>query len=188
MNRTPLVLVAATAALLTGAFARDARALGPIDLEVGAKAGVGTNPSSGPANPLGFGLGGRGGVSFFGFYGGLNLLYYFGGSTNVAGTDVSYHTLMYGLELGYNIKLAILTIRPQLGIGNAVFTAGPSGGPSTDSSNLYLEPGVTGLVSLGTVFVGADANLLLLPSVAQGDGSHSTQTAFTLHGQVGVRF
>src|ERR1019366_6022326 len=60
----------------------------------GAKAGVGTNPSSSPINPLGFGLGGRGGASFFGFYGGVDLMYYFGGSQSVLGQNVSLNTLM----------------------------------------------------------------------------------------------
>jgi hypothetical protein len=53
---------------------------------------------------------------------------------------------------------------------------------STSKSNLYLEPGVTGLVSLGGWFVGADLNLLFLP------GMDNTTTAFTLHGQVGLKF
>src|SRR5579862_4965574 len=64
---------------------RDAHALGPVDLEVGAKVGVGTNPISdqngtSTPNPLGFGLGARGGVSFLGIYAGVQLMYYFGSS------------------------------------------------------------------------------------------------------------
>jgi len=184
MKRLPLLAAAAIAAALTGSVAGDAHALGPIDLEVAAKAGAGTNPSSGPINPLGFGLGGRAGVSFFGIYGGVDVMYYLGGSQSVAGESVSAHTLMYGLDLGYNFKLTILTIRPQLGLGNFTVTSNPGG---FSASNLYLEPGVTGLVSFGTFFVGADANLLVLPNV-KTDTGNSTQTAFTIHGQVGVRF
>ena len=49
----------------------------------------------------------------------------------------------------------ILTIRPQIGIGNATFTTSGSANVgstnvasgSSSVSNLYLEPGVTGLVS-----------------------------------------
>ena len=145
---------------------------------------MGTNPSSSPINPLGFGLGGRGGASFFGFYGGVDLMYYFGGSQSVLGQNVSLNTLMYGLDLGYNFKVAILTIRPLLGIGN--FTVSSNVGGS--ASKLYLEPGLTGLVSFGTLFVGADANLLVLPGIHDSGGNQTTETAFTLHGQVGVRF
>jgi hypothetical protein len=184
MKRIPLLLAAASAALLTGAIAGDAHALGPIDLEVAAKAGVGTNPSSGPINLLGFGLGGRAGVSFFGIYGGVEAMYYLGGSQSIAGENVSLHSVMYGLDLGYNFKVTILTIRPQLGLGN--FTVSTSPG-SVSKSNLYLEPGVTGLLSFGTFIVGADANLLVLPGINTPTGS-STETAFTIHGQVGVRF
>ncbi len=184
MKRLPLLVAAAAAAVLTASVAGDAHALGPIDLEVAAKAGLGTNPSSGPINPLGFGLGGRGGVSFFGFYGGVDVMYYLGGSQNIAGVNESAHTLMYGLDLGYNFKVAILTIRPLLGLGNFTVTSNPGG---NSASNLYLEPGVTALVSLGTVFVGVDANLLVLPGINTPTGSQ-TQTAFTLHGQIGLRF
>jgi hypothetical protein len=195
-----------TASIAAGAFAfgaatfamtRSAHALGPVDLEVGAKVGLGTSPVSndnGGPNPLGFGLGARGGVSFLGFYGGVQLMYYFGGSDDVSalGQSVSLktHTFMYGIEAGYGITLIdVLTLRPQIGIGNATFSSSVSGsgivtgtaGSSSDS-NLYLEPGVTGLVSLGGWFVGADANLLFFP------GLDNSKTAFSLHGQIGVKF
>jgi len=185
MKRIPLLVAAAAAVAVIGSVTRDAHALGPIDLELGAKVGAGTAPSnSGPINPLGFGLGGRGGVSFFGIYAGVDAMYYLGGSQTIDGEKVSLHTVMYGLDLGYNFKIAILTIRPLLGIGNFVVSSSPSSG---NESNLYLEPGVTALVSLGTLFVGADANLLVLPGINGPTGS-STETAFTVHGQVGVRF
>ena len=174
---------------------RDAHALGPVDLEVGAKVGVGTNPSSesNAPNVMGFGLGARGGVSFLGIYGGVQLMYYFGSSqdTSVLGQSfsVSEHSLLYGIEAGYGFTLLdLLTIRPQIGIGNFTATASFSGNGaavqgsnSNSNSNLYLEPGVTGLVSLGMWFVGADANALFLPGL-----DHST-TAFTFHGQVGIK-
>jgi hypothetical protein len=183
MRRTCLFVAAAAVGAALSLTSRDARALGPIDLELGAKAGGGTNPFGGnpqPPNPLGFGLGARGGIALFGVYGGLNVLYYFGNSQN----NVSVHSLMYGGELGYNIKLTILTIRPQLGFGQ--YTLSATG--ANDVNNLYLEPGLTGLISLGMWFVGADANALILPGIKQADGSTGTSTAFTLHGQVGVKF
>jgi hypothetical protein len=110
-------------------------------------------------------------------------MYYLGGSQG----DVSSHSLMYGLEAGYDWKLTILTIRPQVGVGNFTGTTTVNGSGGS-SSNLYVEPGVTALVSFGTLFVGADANLLVLPSTKQPDGTTGTDTAFTIHGQVGVRF
>jgi hypothetical protein len=184
MNRTfslPVLLAAAAMGLGILSTAGSAHALGPVDLEVGVKAGVGTNPDSGGGaiNPLGFGLGGRAGLAFLGgIYLGGNVMYYLGGSDN--GTSV--HTLMYGGEAGYGFKLLdLLTIRPQVGLGNATFTAS-AGSVSLSNSNLYVEPGVTALVSFGLLFVGADANLLVFP------GLNNSQAAFTLHGQVGVTF
>lgn len=175
-------------------FTTKASALGPLDIEVGAKAGVGTAPSSdssGTPNPLGFGLGGRAGVSIMGFYGGGNIMYYLGGSQNVPIVgSVSTHTLMYGFEGGYGISLIdILTLRAQLGIGSYDVTASAAG-QSTDNSNLYLEPGITALVSLPVVgwFVGADANALLLTGAKDSNGNSTLATSFTLHGQVGYKF
>jgi hypothetical protein len=185
------------AALAVVAGAKDAHALGPIGVEVGAKGGVATNPAdSGATNPLGFGLGARGGVNITSIYLGASLMYYLGGSQTLAGVDASVHTLLYGLEAGYNIDLEILTIRPQLGVGNASLVysgsipvpgGGTISGDHTDS-HLYLEPSVAAIIGLGGLFVGADAGVLLIPSVDQGGGNSKTYTSFTLHGQVGLKF
>lgn len=190
MHRTAWLCGLAAIAIVTSAST--ANALGPVDLEVGAKAGVGTSPAGEGANPLGFGLGGRAGLVLFDhLYGGVNLMYYFGGSESAgqspvaspAPTSVSVHTLMYGVEAGWGFKLLdILVIRPQVGVGNATFSSSSDGGGSSSNSNLYVEPGVTGLLYLGTLFVGADANALVFPGLADSNA------AFTLHGQVGLKF
>jgi outer membrane protein with beta-barrel domain len=202
MRSASIFVAAFTLCAGTLVTTRDAHALGPVDLEVGAKVGVGTNPISSTnagnvsvssPNPLGFGLGARGGVSFLGIYGGIQFMYYFGSSqdTSVLGQSfsASEHSLLYGIEAGYGFTLLdLLTIRPQIGIGNFTATASVSGNgaalqgsTSQSNSNLYLEPGVTGIVSLGMWFVGADANALFLP------GADHATTAFTFHGQVGVK-
>jgi hypothetical protein len=198
--RSVSVFVAALA-FGAGTFAvtRDAHALGPIGVEVGAKVGVATNPASSqqgvtPANPLGFGVGARGGVDIMGFYGGVSFMYYLGSSQDASipgesGT-ISEHTVMYGLELGYGVTLLdLLTIRPQIGFGNATFSLGGSAagavtaaGGSNSNSNLYLEPGVTGLIGLGLWYVGADANILFFP------GLDNSKAALSIHGQIGVKF
>jgi hypothetical protein len=174
---------------------RQAFALGPVDLEVAAKVGGGTSTvSGGGPNPLGFGLGGRAGVSIFGFYGGLAAMYYLGESADTALNGLgSVHTqvssTLVGLEGGYNLGLSILTIRPQLGLGyyNAGFSlsyqgaAGAPGPTSQNTSSVYLEPDITALVSLGIWFVGADAGLLWVPAV------DNSQVAVVVHGQVGIK-
>jgi hypothetical protein len=190
----------------TFAMSREAHALGPIGVEAGARVGAASNPISVPdgasvSNPLGFGLGGRAGVDVFGFYGGVNLMYYLGSSQDVneggATESASIHTLMYGIDVGYNLDIAILTIRPQIGIGNATFhynvdgnvplLGATSGG--TSESNLYIEPGVTGLIGLGLLYVGADVNLLFLPGYHPGgDTDIGTKASVAINGQIGVKF
>ena len=45
------------------------------------------------------------------------------------------------------------------------------------------------MVMLGsTLFVGADVNALILPSIANGDGTTTTYTSLSFHAQVGVQF
>jgi hypothetical protein len=93
---------------------------------------------------------------------------------------------MYGGEFGYGFKISIITIRPQIGVGSALVSG------STSNSTLYLEPGVTGLVAFGILIVGVDANLAIFPGSNQINSNGTTSTtvteAFTIHGQVGVRF
>jgi hypothetical protein len=186
------------AALCVGSVfvSRDAHALGPIDLEVGARIGGGTSPFGGGPSPLGFGIGGRAGGSFLGYYGGLSFMYYVGASsTSNAPTtppstiSTSEHAFLYGVELGYGTKLLdLITLRGQLGVGN--FSVNYTGVGNVTLNNLYLEPCFTGLVSLGIFFVGADISLIVLPGIndpASNSGS-SWDTAFTAHGQIGVTF
>jgi hypothetical protein len=182
--------LASAAALFTLSVTLTASALGPVDVEIAAKVGGGTNPLSEvtylnpPAkqpNPLGFGLGARAGVSILGFYGGLSFMDYLGTSQVGQGVTESLKSVLYGVEVGYNIGVPLLTLRPQLGIGKYTQSESLSG-TSDSTSNLYLEPGVTGLLSFGMWIVGADANVLFLP------GLSGSQPAFTAHGQVGIKF
>jgi hypothetical protein len=190
------------AALCAGAgtvcVSRDAHALGPVDLEVGARVGGGTSPFGGQPSPLGFGVGGRAGASFLGYYGGLSLMYYFGASstsnaptTPPSTVSTSEHAFLYGVEVGYGTKLLdLITLRGQLGVGN--FSVSYTGIGSTTLNNLYLEPCLTGLVSFGILFIGADVSLIVLPGIGDptpsSNSSSSWDTAFTAHGQIGVTF
>jgi hypothetical protein len=174
----------------TLAISRDAHAIGPVDVEVGARIGGGTSPFSSQPSPLGFGLGGRAGASFLGYYGGLSLMYYFGDSGNAGSISQSEHAFLYGVDLGYGTKLFdMLTLRGTLGIGD--FTVSYTGIGQTNLSNLYLEPCFTALLTFGFIYVGADASVIVLPGI--GDPSSATSSsswdaAFTAHGQVGVTF
>jgi hypothetical protein len=203
-------LVALALALGLLCLPRQAQALGPLDVEVGAKAGAGSNPGgTGGPNPLGFGLGGRAGVSLrglFGLYAGVNFVYYLGSNQSVGTTlsgleTTSSHSVEYGFELGYGYRLGPVTLRGQVGVGSfeideVVAPNRPStpGGFPGSERYLYFEPGVVGLVSIGFVFVGADVNGLLLPLGPSnpigpnGTAGHALAGAVTAHGQVGVKF
>jgi hypothetical protein len=187
MKIASILLLASAAGLGALSITRNASALGPVDVEVAAKVGGGTNPISVPSNgmgpgapqlnALGFGLGARAGASFSGFYGGLSFMDYLGSHGN---DGQSMKTVLYGVEAGYNFGVPLFTLRPQLGVGNYTVTQSES----YSTSSLYFEPGLTALVSFGLLIVGADLNLLYLwPS-----GGWTSQPAFTAHGQVGVKF
>lgn len=167
----------------------DAHALGPVDIEAGLRVGVGTTPDADAVNPFGVGVGGRAGVSVFNVYGGLSAIHYFGSSKDILNQKVQTASTLLGLELGYSIKLIrVLTLRPQLGIGNVTFSSSVGNVDGDSKSKLYLEPGVTGLFSLGLLYVGADLNVLLIPGVERALQDSKTYTSFTAHGQIGIQF
>lgn len=186
MPRLSFLLVTAGLTVAILAFPSKAEALGPVDIEIGAKAGIAT----GPLGPLGFGIGGRGGVSILGLYAGVDVIDYLG-ATATCGSCSSppgqseeqwRSALLYGFEAGYGFKFSLVTIRPQLGLGNLRLSSayGDPPGRSATLNHLYLEPAVVGLVTLGAFFVGADVGWLLVPP--------GTDTAVTVHGQIGVTF
>jgi hypothetical protein len=183
----------------------DARALGPIDVEVAGTIGGGTDPLTNGVrnrypNPLGLGGGGRAGAAFHGLYGGVAFMYYAGGSeSNGFGGSASDHALTYGIEAGYGFELfGLLTIRPQVGLGDYALTYNPGvckmcniiqPNRSSTIDNLYLQPGAVALVSLGMLLLGADASVLVVPGIKEpSGGSATTDVAFTAHAQVGLRF
>jgi len=193
----PIIVCSAGALLLAPT---EAHALGPVDVEAGAKVGVGIPLNNEPNTilGLGFGLGGRAGVSLSNVYAGVAGVYYFGQTkTTDLGVRDSLHTLMLGIELGYDLKLLpLLTLRPQLGLGDHEYYSSTEVNPSGSSSSyFYLEPAIVGLVPLKNLYVGADAGVRILPEgpalspCPDGPGTcHTFHAGLTLHGQVGVRF
>ena len=219
MKAVSMLVAVAAASGLTLLAARDASALGPVDVEIAGRVGGGTSPvnsgtssngSSLDINPLGFGAGGRAGVSLSSLYAGLSFLYYFGGRQDVPSplgppVPVSGTSVLYGLEIGYNIGLPAITLRPQVGVGkytlNVDGSAQVSGVTYNGSSawdNIYLEPGIVAKASFGMWLVGVDANLFWLPGsdkvevwLCPSPLCHytlSSQLAFTAHGQLGLQF
>ena len=189
--KTTLTLAKLLGALLVtltiALSSKEAHALGPIGIEVGAQVGYGSSPGGAAVNPLGIGLGGRAGITFFNIYAGAKIMDYIGSGDTVGG---QYHALQYGGEIGYGFSISVLTIRPQFGIGD-ISLSGSNVLPS--GSSLYLEPGAVALITIGIVYFGADASALMItsePAYGQGNLQLTTnfQTGFTAHGQLGLSF
>ena len=102
---------------------------------VPAMAELPTSPTAGHANvgallgygfkdPMGFGLGARGGYTLpMNVYIGGTLIYFFGKSESVLGQDFSVSTLSIGVEGGYDFYVNPVVIRPFLGLGPDFFMA-----------------------------------------------------------------
>jgi hypothetical protein len=174
---------------------RDAHALGPVDLEIMLKGGYASSPTGAHNNPLGAGIGARAGIDIFSVYAGVQFMRYFGtddASIPVPGGSASYKASawLYGLDIGYNINVSILTLRPQIGLGNTTIGTSLQGtgalngsaSPGGSDNNFYLEPGAVALITIGWFSFGADANLLWVPAVEK------SKAAFALDGQLGVKF
>jgi hypothetical protein len=188
--------LAAAAVISVVTFTRPAWALGPVDIEAAARVGGASSPIkddvNGRGGALGFGLGGRAGVSIFGIYGGVSAMYYLGGSNTESqsplagfvppGPIESESSWLYGFEGGYSFKIQPLTLRPTVQIGSYTLHYSLSDGGSQDIHNLYVEPGVTALLGFGLWFVGADADIFLTP------GLDNSRAAFMANAQVGVKF
>jgi hypothetical protein len=200
MKHAPFFVLAAAVPLYILSTPRNALALGPVDIEVAARVGGGTDPVSlsnngpGPTsasqpNAAGFGVGARAGASIDWFYGGLSFMDYLGTKSS---DGSSLKSVLYGVEAGFNIHVPFFTLRPELGIGGYSVTQSsrlneiPTG-TSTESytaGSVYVEPGLTAIFSFGLLLLGADANyLFFFPS-----NGFMSESAFTAHGQVGIKF
>jgi hypothetical protein len=171
MRTHALLLAASVTTLFTLAVARPANALGPIDLEIAGKLGYGSDH-------LGLGVGGRAGISIFGLYAGVNLVDYPSLSipATLAGASVSGSALAYGGEVGFGIKIAMLTIRPLVGFGDLNTSVG-----GLSSGSFYVQPGGLLQLNFGLLIFGVDA-AALIPTAS------NSNDALTIDGQVGVKF
>ncbi len=198
------VCIPAAASLALALAAPSARALGPVDIEVAATGGYGTNPTSTAASPLGPGIGARVGASMLGFYAGAQVAGYFGsGTASVDGYKVTDSAVKVGGELGYGLRIATVTLRPRLGVGDLIVSTSPTRTeapcqlcqivvsvvrPSTQD-DLYIDGGVTGLFALSRwFFAGADVDFLVIPNPIGGSCCDELETAFTVDAQLGARF
>jgi hypothetical protein len=173
--------------------------------EAAGRSGYASAPIRGAVNPFGAGIGARLGFNISGVYLGATVTDYLGGS-DVGATD---QALLFGVELGYSLRLGrYVTLRPQVGLGDAILShsepvvtpngvdvvtsaSGGGGGSSvtTQVKNIYLEPGVVGMVGLGSFIVALRGSILVLPGIVYGPAPAESTTWFSyaLEAQIGFR-
>ena len=132
------------------------------------------------------GIGARAGFTLpMSLYLGGTIVYHLGKTESTGVGDVTANIWYLGAEGGYDLGAGPLTIRPYLGFGYAhlgvsapdvcVLGACASGGHS--DGKLAFWPGVTGLVGVGSLFVGADLRYVLLVDVEDGNAFSAFATA-----------
>lgn len=174
-----------------------------VEVELGAQAGYVAPPIRGGTNPFGAGFGGRLGLVYSGLYVGASVVDFLGGSD----VDVSYRALLYGLEVGYGLRIpafgeTTFTVRPQLGVGNAaVYYTDPalaadvvtsaSSGSSSDTrtvNNVYVQPALLGMLSAAGHFVALEASALVVPGIQYGGADATTWVSASGQLQLGFVF
>ena len=107
-------------------------------------------------NPYGPGLGVRAGLTLpTSLYLGASVDYFFGASEDVEGVDVSASLLQVMANVGYDLGLGPLTLRPSLGLGLA--QSDVEGGVFESSeSDFLLSPGAEAIVGLGLLSVSGE--------------------------------
>lgn len=108
-------------------------------------------------NPYGLGLGLRGGITLpSALYLGASFDYFFGESDDAIDADFAIYQLM--ANVGYDLGLGPLTLRPSLGLGlanSSVEVSGPISFEETES-DFVLSPGAEGIIGLGLLSVSAE--------------------------------
>ena len=160
----------------------------------GAHGGYGFAPKvrSAEPEPYGVGLGADAGVTLpvIPIYVGARLTWFLGQSkkeVDVGGAaasgslklDESY--LTYGIDIGYDMELGPIILRPELGIGRATLYTNQIGTGTIGStsasfemkknySSLYLAPAAELIIKLGLLYVGAEARFLGLTAKRSHNG------------------
>jgi hypothetical protein len=175
-----------------------------LDVELGGVVSYVTPPIRGGTNPFGAGLGGRVGLVYSGFYVGITVLDYVGGSD----VDVSYQAIFYGLEVGYGWRLPVLqgpslTLRPVLGIGDAavsytdpalaadVVTSASGSSSSSDTltvNNVYVEPALMLMLSSGHYFGAVRGSALVIPGIQYSGADPTTWLCYGTRLELGFVF
>src|SRR6185295_9405239 len=113
--------------------------------------GPGGTSASSDWNPYHLGLGVRAGATLSSIYVGASLDYFFAETLHVSGFEVSGGRLQFMGNVGYELGLPLITIRPLLGLGYARTRIDANSAGNASKQELVLAPGAEVLVSLGLI-------------------------------------
>jgi len=155
-RRLPAAVLGVACAAAAFSFSASASALPLLTLSASLRGLYGAASGDPDANPYGVGLGVRAGVTLpASLYLGASLDYFFGDSAEIAGIDVNQSLLQVLANVGYDLGLGPLTLRPSLGFGLA--QSNVEIGPLDESeSDFVLSPGAEAIVGLGLLSVSAE--------------------------------
>ena len=130
--------------------------------------GWGTDFVGNAPNVYNLGFGVRGGYTLgFGLYVGAQAIYYLGGSNSPKENEVKYsgNEILLGVDVGYNLKVDPVIVRPSLSLGLAIRPNKGSGGMaeydySDTATDFYLAPGALVTYPIKNFFVGADVRFV----------------------------
>jgi hypothetical protein len=167
-------------------------------VQAGLLAGYGVH---GDPNFLGVGLGFRVGYAMpSNLYIGGTFIYHLGSSqdygTSILGDEsVKFGIYYFGAEVGYDLYLGPVILRPMAGIGLATAHAsvclGGTCASGTGSSNLYIAPGAVLMFPVtSSIFIGADVRYLIVTGSSYTDqnGATDSASALSFFGTVGMKF
>ena len=145
----PLVGVSATVRGLYGAALGDSQ-------QVAVAGGPNGISASSDLSPYGWGLGLRGGVTLFSVYAGVSFDYFFSESVKLQGFEVEGGNTQVMGNLGYELSIPLITLRPFLGVGYGRTRLESKQGFDSATDRLVIAPGAELLVSLGIVNVSGE--------------------------------
>jgi hypothetical protein len=150
-----LLVMGAAGGLTAFAGLGEARALPLISLSASARGLYGSALGDQDPSPYGVGLGLRAGVTLpLSLYLGGSFDYFFGESVTLDDIESSASLLQLMANVGYDLGLGPLTLRPSLGLG---FAKRSADGAADDASNFVASPGAEVLLGLGLLSVSAEA-------------------------------
>jgi hypothetical protein len=133
----------------------------PTGLSVAGNLGVASGDGYG-----GPGIGGRIGYTFPArFYVGALFDYHFGSTSEAFGTSIRRSTYYFGPELGYDLGVGPMVVRPVLGLGVGFATRdakNQSYEQNETTAKFTVSPGVEAMVPIGNFFVGTDARYIYM--------------------------